>query len=131
MAGSSYVKSTFAILVVLGIGSAARAAMVWDAAADFSSIDNPNGVWSYGWSATLGGTFILDTDFQVFSGLDQWRSNLSPTGDGTPLVEHNGTAGPITADADFHRSARSNGGSPRCRRPGCDRAVHSTYDRNI
>lgn len=33
----------------------------WNAAADFSLTNNPNGPWSYGWSDTLGGTFHLFT----------------------------------------------------------------------
>ena len=33
----------------------------WSAADDFSSSDNPNGVWSYGWSAsTCGGLTLYD-----------------------------------------------------------------------
>ena len=32
---------------------AARASTIYDAAADFSPTNNPNGVWSYGWSQTL------------------------------------------------------------------------------
>ncbi len=32
---------------------AARASAIYDAAADFSPTNNPNGVWSYGWSQTL------------------------------------------------------------------------------
>lgn len=38
-----------------------RASYIYDAAADFSPTSNPNGVWSYGWSATLGGAFQLYT----------------------------------------------------------------------
>jgi hypothetical protein len=38
--------------------------MIFNAAADFSATKNPNGVWSYGWSPTLGGTFVLDADHQ-------------------------------------------------------------------
>lgn len=30
----------------------------WDAAADFSVAGNPSGAWSYGWSSTVGGTFV-------------------------------------------------------------------------
>ena len=38
----------------------ARGAVLrYDAAADFSTAKNPNGVWSYGWEATLGGDFKL------------------------------------------------------------------------
>src|SRR5262249_33630739 len=61
----------------------------YDAAADFSPTDNPHGVWSYGWSSTLGSTFVLDLEHQVREGLDQWRGNLAD--DGNPAVYHNGT----------------------------------------
>src|SRR3974377_1091628 len=35
---------------------------VYDAAGEFSTNSNPNGHWSYGWSATLGGALTLYTD---------------------------------------------------------------------
>jgi hypothetical protein len=41
---------------MLYVASAAQAE-TWDAAIDFSASNNPNGVWKYGWSSTLGGTF--------------------------------------------------------------------------
>lgn len=66
---------------------------VFDVAADFSSSDNPNGVWSYGWSLHLGSPFILSTDHRVREGADHWRGNRGS--DGTPLAFHNGTSSPI------------------------------------
>jgi len=38
------------------------AAQTYDAAGDFSATSNPNGVWSYGYETTLGGTFTLYTN---------------------------------------------------------------------
>jgi hypothetical protein len=35
---------------------------VYDLAADFSAVRNPNCIWSYGWSASRGSTFILATN---------------------------------------------------------------------
>jgi hypothetical protein len=69
----------------------ASANITYDAAADFSANSNPSGVWSYGWSQTLGGTFNLDTDAQNLApGVVQWRGDLS--GDGNPSVFENTTA---------------------------------------
>lgn len=71
-----------------GISLLSGMAFAADAAADFSLASNPNGVWSYGWSSTLGGSFNLDTVTAiVFSDVHQWRGNLS--GDGNPSVFKN------------------------------------------
>jgi hypothetical protein len=54
---------TLTILTILGfIGSvpATCSAQVYDATADFSSNANPNGVWSYGWTSTLGSLILYD-----------------------------------------------------------------------
>src|SRR6185437_5984835 len=53
---------------------------VADVAADFSSTSNPTGVWSYGWSMTLGSPFILSRSPAVREGLDTWRGNVVPDG---------------------------------------------------
>jgi hypothetical protein len=66
---------------------------IFDVAADFSPTNNPNGVWSYGWSQTLGSTFVLDTVHQIKDGLDEWV----PV-DGGPGVYHNGTPDPIISN---------------------------------
>jgi hypothetical protein len=46
--------------LVVNQGAPASGA-TYDAARDFSIAGNPNSVWSYGYSATLGGPFVLDT----------------------------------------------------------------------
>ncbi len=66
----------------------------YDAAADFSTTNNPNGVWSYGNSATLGGAFNLFSTNGTYEGIDYWNFNGSQGA--SPLVYHNGTASPIT-----------------------------------
>lgn len=43
---------------------------VADVAADFSPTSNPNGVWRYGWSTTLGSPFILSSSPAVREGLE-------------------------------------------------------------
>jgi hypothetical protein len=67
--------------------------MVYDAAADFSPSNNPNGVWSYGVSTTLGGSMSLYTSASDLSGMDFWN-NSGVTWD-PPWVGHNGTGSPI------------------------------------
>jgi hypothetical protein len=62
---------------------------VADVASDFSPTSNPNGVWRYGWSTTLGSPFILSSSPAVRDGLDTWRGNIAP--DGNPAAYHNGT----------------------------------------
>lgn len=63
---------------------------IYDAAADFSATMNPAGVWSYGWSPTLGGTFNLNTEVAAFGGgAIQWQGNQPPNADGNPSVFKN------------------------------------------
>jgi hypothetical protein len=74
--------------------------MFYDVAKDFSPTNNPNGVWSYGWSQSLGSPFILDTDHRVRDGIDQWRGDLAS--DGNPGIYHNGTTSPIDLGSSVH-----------------------------
>ena len=88
------VATLFCLLAVAlpGVASA------YDVGADFSTASNPNGVWSYGWSTTLGAAFNLDTSNTTSaygqSGLGGWFS--SQTAEGNPDALHNSTASPIT-----------------------------------
>lgn len=74
-------------LGVLAVGAAsppnAAHAQIYDANADFTpaSAGNPNGVWSYGYTTTLGGTFIPFGEFINDGTLLTWRTNI---GLGTP-----------------------------------------------
>lgn len=45
------------VIAMLMLTLSPSSAQTYDAAKDFSTASNPNGVWSYGWSATLGGSF--------------------------------------------------------------------------
>jgi hypothetical protein len=60
---SKAIWQSVAAVAVLAASSStpAQAATSWDATTDFDTSSNPaaNGVWSYGWTATLGGTFAL------------------------------------------------------------------------
>lgn len=77
-------------------------ASYYDAAADFSPTSNPNGVWSYGWSATLGGALQLYTqsgpdnaDSPPAHLLDTWNAG---TGGffAVPAVYHNNSGGVVS-----------------------------------
>ncbi len=82
-------------LLLSGVGQSRAGNIIYDPAAAFSTTNNPNGVWSYGWSQTLGSAFILDTGFVQSNGLSFWQGDQSPEGDGTPEIFHNGTGSPI------------------------------------
>lgn len=70
-------------------------ATLYDAAAGFSTTLNPtpSGVWSYGWSQTLGSAFNLDTAVNPslggVPGVVQWQGNQPPNADGNPSVFEN------------------------------------------
>ena len=67
---------------------------IYDVAADFSTNSNPNGVWSYGYATTLGGTLILYTDVAgSTASIIGWRYNISL---GAPCVYHNTTTNTIS-----------------------------------
>lgn len=70
-------------------------AVIYDAAADFSLNSNPAGVWSYGYSANLGGAMSLDGENLAEShGLYVWRETGS--GQNGPAFAYNPTPNPIT-----------------------------------
>ena len=67
----------------------------YDAVHDFSITANPNGAWSYGWSATLNGTFTLYAagNGDCLSGLSDWRELTDcPDVVPQPNLAHNDTA---------------------------------------
>ena len=73
-------------------------ATTYDVAADFSATNNPNGVWSYGWSSTLTSVFNQYTDKykpEGMGGIDVWGSGDRSYG---PSVAYNGTGSAITID---------------------------------
>jgi hypothetical protein len=64
----------------------------YDAARDFSIISNPNGVWSYGWTSSLGSPLNLYTvtDTTSVSGISAWLRSGTYYID-PPLIAHNDT----------------------------------------
>lgn len=81
------------VLASMGTFGRAQAGLIYNAAADFSPTSNPNSVWSYGDSATLGGPLTAYTLAQSSTGIDFWDNTgaFNP-----PWVAHNGTAGVAT-----------------------------------
>lgn len=69
---SLLVSSTLSLLTIVGAGTAGASGIVYDAAADFSAANNPNGVWSYGAQQQLGGTFTAYSRTKVESGNPTW-----------------------------------------------------------
>lgn len=77
-------------------------AVTYDAADDFSFSSNPSasGVWSYGYSSTLAGTFIAHTQNATLNDLQYWALDIGNTY--TPNVDFNPTASDISfASTDF------------------------------
>jgi hypothetical protein len=68
----------------------------YDNANDFSTAQNPNGVWSYGYSFSVGGTFNAFTTSQTApNGLQSWYTpSLYELG--TPAAYRNSSLDPIT-----------------------------------
>ena len=65
--------------------------LTYDVAADFSTNSNPNGVWTYGYALTLGGSLILYNQPGSVTGVDYW--SLSGN---VPDVAHNSTPNPVS-----------------------------------
>jgi len=91
-------KRTTQLIACAIISSSAPGAwaaeIIYDVALDFLTAANPNGVWSYGYATSLGGSLIPYTEAGNSSGLDYWQKNLSL---GAPSVAHN----PSTNTLDF------------------------------
>src|SRR5271166_5060477 len=81
-------------LFFLSLGAPVRANTMFNAASDFSLNSNPNGVWSYGYSTTLGGPFLLYTSSStsVAGNPDwiTWQANIGVNG--TPDIFKNTAA---------------------------------------
>jgi hypothetical protein len=87
----------FVVSLIGSLAAPSTARAGFDAAADFSSTSNPNGVWSYGWTQALGSSFIADAIHESEAGLDFWEGRIAngATPGSFPLVVHNGTANTI------------------------------------
>jgi hypothetical protein len=67
-------RLTLISLVWLGAISAASA-QSYDATAQVSFTQNPNGVWTYGWSTNLAGPITVFTGTYVSTGNEQWTDD--------------------------------------------------------
>ena len=67
----------------------------FNAVKDFSITSNPNGVWQYGWTASLGSEFNLygDTDSASVPGMSAWLAE--GTFSNPPSLAHNDTPGAV------------------------------------
>jgi hypothetical protein len=89
-----------AFIAVLGLGvAAAQAETAWNLTTEFSTINNPNGVWSYGLGSGHVGWSYLPvfedwTTARGAPGLGAWEAGL---GWYDPGVIYNTTASPATA----------------------------------
>lgn len=68
----------------------------YDASADYSSKSNPNGVWSYGWTQSLGATLNLFPNQTPVSGMYVWTSTCCGSQTGPPGDGYNETGASIT-----------------------------------
>ncbi len=80
------------ILGTMGSLQGVSADVVYDASTGFSTTANPNGVWTYGSSTTLGSTFIQGVTHGKSFGIDYWVNDFNVS---SPSITHNGTSGAI------------------------------------
>lgn len=79
------------LLLIILFTATAGQAQVYEAAGDFTTTANPNGAWTYGWSATRGSTFTnYDTTIDTGS-LIGWRRSSTQE----PLFIKNITEGVV------------------------------------
>lgn len=66
-----------ALLIGIALSSSSLAAVVFDAAEDYSATSNPNGAWSYGYSTAANpGVFVThDTTHYPVAGVNFWSSS--------------------------------------------------------
>lgn len=83
-----------ALAAICAAGLSARGD-VFDAAKDFSTSANPNGVWTYGYETTLGGPLTLNSTSGASlagTGLEYWQTNIASN---DPLLAYNATSSVI------------------------------------
>ncbi|OPY91201.1 MAG: hypothetical protein A4E72_00218 [Syntrophus sp. PtaU1.Bin208] len=82
----AFLAALLIMVIVMGVAGSSPAAATWSLSDDYSTSSNPNGQWSYGWEATLGGAFTL---YDTTTG-SQWYDKDHHSGDLTPCVWKNG-----------------------------------------
>lgn len=90
LAGSLGSIALLAGLLAATPASATAPDTTWDLTVDYGTVDgNPNGDWTYGWTATLGSALTL---YDTVNGT-QWYDSAHHSGDLTPAVWKNGSGG--------------------------------------
>jgi PEP-CTERM motif-containing protein len=82
-AASSMAGLIFSGLAIAFTAGTAASASTYNNSADFSLASNPNGVWSYGYETTLGGSLTLYNVTSTPDGQQVWNSSGLNV-DGTP-----------------------------------------------
>lgn len=82
-----YIYNTLRLVLVLAVFGALSAAFgqTYDAYQGYSGTQNPNGVWTYGWSTALGGALTVYPNSFVSEGATNW-SDYSIESSGDPNV---------------------------------------------
>lgn len=95
-ANHGWVPTAVVAILLPTIVSIRAQAQTYDCVKDFSIASNPTGVWSYGWTPTLGGAFTLYTvtDTTSVPGMSAWLDSGTYPSD-PPYVDHNDTTGTI------------------------------------
>jgi len=88
------------LLLITTLGLPISYATTYDAADDFSLLNNPNGPWSYGFKDELGGTFFpYYNTLTTAEGLSLWYGETEYLFGGIPdidpVIAHNGTGAPV------------------------------------
>lgn len=80
----------FAFLLVVGSAIVGRADVIYDAADDYSDTNNPNGVWSSGYTTGLGTTLnLFDTSTTYGGPINVWTKSGHVDIGGTPAFLKN------------------------------------------
>lgn len=84
-----------ALLIGIALSSSSLAAVIFDAADDYSTTSNPNGAWSYGYSTAANpGVFVpYDTTQSLVTGVNAWDSSSLAD---NPTVSKNMTNAAVT-----------------------------------
>jgi len=84
-------------LFLIGLFMSTSARADFDVSSDFSATSNPNGVWTYGWSHTLGSSFIADAINRSDSGIDFWQGSVGTNEPpkSFPTISRNSSANPV------------------------------------
>lgn len=89
LGGSVATLAVTAAAVLAGPATALALTTLWDAQRDFSAATNPNGAWSYGWSAGRGSAFNPYTVAATTGVFNVWKYSANQL---EPGIIYNGTA---------------------------------------